>query len=165
MESIARLTERAVYPDSFGARVFKVSRDDQGQRLTHLKVTGGRLQVRDAVSNGDWEEKVNQIRIYSGERFHSVDFAEAGSVCAVTGLSLALPGDGLGLEAGSLRPVLKPVLSTKYPCLKGKILDCSCPNSASWKKRYLNCRLSGMNGCRKYRCRLWGRCRLRYCRA
>jgi len=120
MESIARLTERAVYPDSFGARVFKVSRDDQGQRLTHLKVTGGRLQVRDAVSNGDWEEKVNQIRIYSGERFHSVDFAEAGSVCAVTGLSLALPGDGLGLEAGSLRPVLKPVLSYKISLPEGE---------------------------------------------
>jgi len=120
LESIADLTETALHPASFGAKVFKVSRDDQGQRLTHLKITGGRLQVRDAVSNGDWTEKVNQIRIYSGGKYHTAEFAEAGSVCAVTGLSLAMPGDGLGFEGSSLRPVLEPVLSYKITLPEGE---------------------------------------------
>ena len=111
MEGMADLTVSPTYPEAFGAKVFKVSRDEQGNRLVHMKITGGRLQVRDAIGNGDWEEKVHQIRLYSGERFETVDYAEAGTICAVTGLSRALPGDGLGAERGSGRPILEPVLS------------------------------------------------------
>jgi ribosomal protection tetracycline resistance protein len=98
------------YPDEFGAKIFKVTRDEQGNRLTHLKVTGGRLKVRDVLSNGSWEEKANQIRIYSGQKFEAVSEAAAGSVCAVTGLSQAMPGEGLGIEEASDAPILEPVL-------------------------------------------------------
>lgn len=100
-----------IYPDEFGAKIFKVTRDDQGNRLTHLKVTGGRLKVRDVLSGDDWEEKVNQIRLYSGQKFEAVNEIEAGAVCAVTGLSKARPGEGLGIEAASEAPILEPVLS------------------------------------------------------
>lgn len=98
------------YPVEFGAKIFKVTRDDQGNRLTHLKVTGGKLKVKDVLSNHNWEEKVNQIRIYSGQKFEAVNEVEAGSVCAVTGLSKAWPGEGLGIEETSDAPILEPVL-------------------------------------------------------
>jgi len=99
------------YPDVFGAKVFKITRDDQGNRLTHLKVTGGKLKVKDVLTNDDWEEKVNQIRIYSGEKFEAVNEIEAGSVCAVAGISKARPGEGLGIEKASYTSILEPVLS------------------------------------------------------
>ncbi|KMT20790.1 NYN domain-containing protein [Clostridium cylindrosporum] len=99
------------YPDEFGAKIFKVTRDDQGNRLTHLKVTGGKLKVKDVLSNHGWEEKINQIRIYSGNKFEAISEIEAGSICAVTGLSQARPGEGLGVEEASNAPVLEPVLS------------------------------------------------------
>ncbi len=99
------------YPDSFGARVFKIGRDEQENRLTYMKITGGRLKVRDVINNGVWEEKVNQIRIYSGQKFEAVNEVEAGSVCAVTGLSQTKPGEGLGIEEASNAPILEPVLS------------------------------------------------------
>lgn len=100
------------YPEEFGARVFKVSRDEQGNRLTHLKLTGGSLKVRDSLTNGTWEDKVNQIRLYSGERYEQVNEIMAGSVCAITGLNQTKPGEGLGIEQGSSEtPVLEPVLS------------------------------------------------------
>lgn len=101
---------------SFGAKVFKVSRDIQGNRLTHLRVTKGSLKVKDILSSGPkasepWEEKVNQIRIYSGEKYDMVSEAKAGRVCAVTGLSHTFPGEGLGAEESSQSPVLEPVLN------------------------------------------------------
>lgn len=99
------------YPEEFGARVFKISRDEQGNRLTHMKITGGRLKVKEILSNGLWEEKVNQIRIYSGQKYQAVGEVEAGSVCAVTGLTQSKPGDGLGREEASGTPVLEPVLT------------------------------------------------------
>ncbi|HWQ29963.1 MAG TPA: translation factor GTPase family protein, partial [Negativicutes bacterium] len=99
------------YPEEFGARIFKITRDEQGNRLTHMKLTGGKLKVKDVLTNGTWEEKVNQIRIYSGQKFDAVNEAEAGSVCAVTGLSQTRPGEGLGMEAASAASVLEPVLS------------------------------------------------------
>lgn len=99
------------YPDEFGAKIFKVTRDEQGNRLTHMKLTGGKLRVRDLLSGHDWEEKVNQIRIYSGQKFEAVNELEAGAVCAVTGLSKGMPGEGLGIEEASEAPVLEPVLS------------------------------------------------------
>lgn len=97
-------------PSDFGARIFKITRDEQGNRLTHMKITGGKLNVRNVLTNGIWEEKVNQIRIYSGEKFEPVNEAGAGSVCAVTGLSQTRPGEGLGLEKAFETPVLEPVL-------------------------------------------------------
>ncbi|BCJ94106.1 translation elongation factor G [Anaerocolumna cellulosilytica] len=99
------------YPDEFGAKVFKITRDEQGNRLTHMKLTGGRLKIRDTISNGDWEEKVNQIRVYSGQKFEALNEAEAGTVIAVAGLSKTRPGEGLGAEKASDIPVLEPVLS------------------------------------------------------
>jgi ribosomal protection tetracycline resistance protein len=98
------------YPDELGVKIFKVTRDNQGNRLTHLKLTGGKLKVKDTLSNHNWEEKVNQIRIYSGQKFEAVNEIEAGSICAVTGLSQAKPGEGLGIEEASDTPILEPVL-------------------------------------------------------
>ena len=98
------------YPDEFGAKIFKITRDDQGNRLTHMKITGGSLKVKDILTNGTWEEKVNQIRRYSGQKFEAMNEIEAGSVCAVTGLSQTIPGEGLGVEKGFNMPVLEPVL-------------------------------------------------------
>ncbi len=98
------------YSDEFGAKIFKITRDDQGNRLTHMKLTGGKLKVKDSVTNGVWEEKVNQIRIYSGQKYEAVNEIEAGSICTVTGLSQSKPGEGLGIEEISDTPVLEPVL-------------------------------------------------------
>lgn len=92
----------------FGAKVFKISRDNQGNRLTHLKVTSGVLHVKDSWGE---EEKVNQIRIYSGAKFESVKEASAGAVCAVTGPLHTHPGQGIGIEPASEMPLLEPVLT------------------------------------------------------
>ena len=104
-----------VYPRDFGARVFKISRDSQGARLTWLKVTGGALRPKELISGGAgeerWEEKIDQLRLYSGEKFRVLEEAPAGTVCAVTGLSRTRPGQGLGAEEDGARPVLEPVLS------------------------------------------------------
>ncbi len=104
------------YPAEFAAQVFKVSRDAQGNRLTFLKVTGGALSVRDALSYGALQEKISQIRLYSGAKFRPIDRAEAGTVCAVTGLSAATPGMGLGAGHGAPPAVLTPVLTYRM-CL------------------------------------------------
>ena len=94
----------------FGARVFKISRDGQGNRLTHMKITGGELQVKDLLP-GKEAEKINQIRIYSGSKYETVKVAEAGMICAVTGPLTTHPGQGLGNVEESKLPVLEPVLS------------------------------------------------------
>lgn len=99
-----------VYGTDFGAKVYKISRDEQGNRLTHLKVTGGKLKVRDLLP-GQEAEKVNQIRVYSGTRFEMVNEAEPGMVCAVTGPLLTHPGQALGAEKASELPLLEPVLT------------------------------------------------------
>lgn len=103
------------YPDDFGAKVFKISRDGQKNRLTWMKVTGGSLKVKGLLrGDGDgegWEEKVNQIRIYSGARFETVGEVQAGCICAVTGLTRTRPGEGLGREQASKMPILEPVLT------------------------------------------------------
>ena len=101
------LMETPKYPEEFGARVFKISRDGQGNRLAYLKITGGSLKVKDMVDG----EKVNQIRVYSGEKFETLPEAEAGTICAVTGLTRVAPGQGLGYETASVLPVLEPVLT------------------------------------------------------
>ena len=107
------------YPETFGAKIYKITRDNQGERLTHMKITGGTLKVKSVLSNGRpgetgegiWQEKVNQIRIYSGEKYTMVSEVKSGTVCAVTGLTATYPGQGLGSEQASDMPVLEPVLS------------------------------------------------------
>jgi ribosomal protection tetracycline resistance protein len=111
MQGIVKYTSIPCYPDEFGAKIFKITRDEKGNRLTHMKLTGGKLKVKDVLTNNVWEEKVNQIRIYSGQKFEAVNELEAGSVVAVTGLSQTRPGEGLGIEKASDTPILEPVLS------------------------------------------------------
>ena len=113
-ELLAGLEEYTTEPprgDEFGARIFKLSDDPQGARLTHMKITSGCLKVKDVLHGSGWAEKADQIRIYSGAKYQTVDQAPAGMVCAVTGLTSAHPGDGLGAEAGAPSPVLEPVLA------------------------------------------------------
>lgn len=97
--------------EEFGAKVFKISRDDKGERLTFLKVTGGKLVVKMPVNLVDKEEKVNQIRIYSGAKYETVNEVGAGGVCAVTGLVSSYIGQGFGVEKGTAAPFLEPVLT------------------------------------------------------
>ncbi len=113
LDLLKAYTEMPRYPQSFAAQVFKVSQDPQGSRLTFLKVSGGVLNVRDvpeSARNTDGE-KVSAIRLYSGEKFTPLQTAEAGTVCAVTGLTFARPGDGLGEAQNAGLPVLEPVLT------------------------------------------------------
>lgn len=106
LDGMARFSGMEEYPSEFGARVYKISRDENGNRLTHMKITGGCLKVRSLLG----EEKVSQIRIYSGEKFESVQEAEAGVICAVTGLTKAAAGEGFGMEREAAAPLLEPVL-------------------------------------------------------
>ena len=148
LEGMRRFARCPVYPPEFRARVFKISRDEQGNRLTHMKITGGVLKVRDLLrgrekgteafgagrmegnggkgqtGNGredgaEWEEKVSQIRIYSGSRFETVSQAEAGTVCAAAGLTKTWAGQGLGLEDEGREPMLGPVLSYRIDLPEG----------------------------------------------
>lgn len=108
-----------VYPEEFGAKVYKIGRDNQNARLTYMKITGGTLKVKTILSNQTemkteekiWEEKADQIRIYSGEKYELVNEAATGTICAVTGLTQTYPGQGLGKEKASELPVLEPVLT------------------------------------------------------
>ena len=110
LEGLARYVEPPAYPAAFSARVFKISHDAQGKRLTHLKVTGGTLRVRDAISYGGRQEKAAQLRIYTGGRFRPVDQVPAGGICAVQGLTATRGGQGLGEREEAVRPVLEPVM-------------------------------------------------------
>ena len=112
LSAIAAYAPEKTYLEAFGARVFKVTRDSQGSRLTHMKITGGTLKAKmELTCAEDKTEKVNQIRVYSGERFEAVNEAAAGSVCAVTGLLGTMAGQGLGMEKNLESPFLTPVLS------------------------------------------------------
>ena len=113
-ELLAGLAEYTTEPprgDEFGARIFKISDDPQGARLTHMKITSGCLRVKDVLRGSGWAEKADQLRIYSGERYQIADQVPAGTVCAVTGLASAHAGDGRGNEAGAPSPMLEPVLA------------------------------------------------------
>ena len=115
LEGLDRYTRPAPALHAFGARVFKVSQDEQGTRLTWLRVTGGELKVK-ALLTGEadgepWAEKANQLRLYSGAKYTLTEVIGPGQVCAVTGLTHAKPGTGLGAERDSDVPVLEPVLS------------------------------------------------------
>ena len=122
---LERWIQPAVWPAPFGAKVYKISRDTQGARLTHLKVTGGVLRVRDLLTgcrpggSDAWEEKADQLRIYSGGKYTTVNEVPAGGVCAVTGLSQTYPGQGLGIEAESEQPALEPVLTYRVGLPQG----------------------------------------------
>lgn len=113
LNALDKYTVQQQYSEEFGAKVFKISEDKQGNRLTHLKITSGCLKVKSLLNsnNGLTSEKVNQIRIYSGEKFVSEEIATAGTICAITGISFAHSGDGLGIEKNSLLPILEPVLT------------------------------------------------------
>lgn len=110
LDGLKKYTKTPVYPKEFGAKVFKISRDEQGNRLTFLKVTGGSLKVKSFLYE---EEKINQIRLYSGEKYETVGEVNAGEVCAVTGPTGTFPGQGIGMEKASIMPVLEPVLTCK----------------------------------------------------
>lgn len=119
LEGVGEYMEEPFRSREFGARVFKITRDAQGNRLTHMKITGGSLKARDALTGivrnekenqEKWQEKVNQIRFYSGEKFETAQEAEAGCICAVTGLSRTRSGEGLGMEEEIYYPLLEPVL-------------------------------------------------------
>ncbi len=115
LSALARFTVAPEYPSEFGAKVFKISRDAQGGRLTWLKVTGGALRVKAPLTyraqNQDYNEKADQLRLYSGVKFRALEKAGAGSVVAVTGLSHSYVGLGLGTEAEASAPLLQPVLT------------------------------------------------------
>lgn len=115
LQGLEKYIEMPEYPREFGAKVFKIARDSQGNRLTYMKITGGSLKVKTVLrgqkDGEDREEKVDQIRIYSGEKYEMVNEAFAGMVCAVTGLTFTYPGQGLGREAASDMPLLEPVLT------------------------------------------------------
>jgi len=116
LEALSVYALPAEYPEDFAARVFKISRDDKGQRLTYVKMLGGELKVRTALSYKDsesheLEEKINQIRIYSGVKYDTAESIKAGDVAALLGLSGTYPGQGLGAAADFASPVLEPVMS------------------------------------------------------
>ena len=111
LEGLETYTKVPDYPDTFGAKIYKISRDEKGSRLTHMKITGGSLKVKQVLSGEDWEEKADQIRIYSGAGFEAVKEVPAGAVCAVTGLTRTHAGQGLGIEQTSGEPLLIPVLN------------------------------------------------------
>lgn len=122
MRGMTDYMETPSYGQNFGAKIYKISRDEQGNRLTYMKITGGELKIKQLLTNKKaedtslknknfWEEKVNQIRIYSGAKYEMVSQIEAGRVCAVTGLNYTYPGEGLGIEKESELPVLEPVLT------------------------------------------------------
>ncbi len=113
MDGLCTYTEEKEYPKEFGAKVYKISEDKQGARLTHMKITGGTLHVKDVLEseNNKDGEKVNQIRIYSSEKFSAVDEAQAGTVCCVTGITFAQTGDGLGFEKDTDSAIIEPVLT------------------------------------------------------
>ena len=117
LQGMAALAPQPEYPAEFAARVFKISRSEQGERLTWLKVTGGSLQVRSLLhqqSGGEhWEEKVNQLRVYSGTKYTAIEKAEAGSIVAVTGPEKTWAGQALGSEPEGQAPALEPVLTCR----------------------------------------------------
>lgn len=125
LEALEQFAVQPVYPREFGAKIYKITRDSQGNRLTHLKVTGGTLKVKTSPAGA--QEKINQIRIYSGEKFETAAEAEAGTVCAVTGLQSTSSGQGLGTEQDAPMPALLPVLTCQVllpdGCDTGKMLD------------------------------------------
>ena len=116
LDALLRYAPVPAFPEAFGARVYKISRDAQGVRETHVRVTGGNLRVRQALSlpgrdGAETQEKVTGIRVYNGAKYTAIEQAEAGTVCALTGLSASFAGQGLGFEPDLPAPVLTPALT------------------------------------------------------
>ena len=136
LSGVERYAPQPVYPAEFGAKVFKIMRDAQGARLTHMKITGGALHTKELLTGreGDtvWQEKADQLRLYSGAKFRPVDTAEAGAVVAVMGLSHTFPGQGLGIEPDWSGAVLQPVLTYRV-----ELTDGTDPHTALQKLRQL----------------------------
>ncbi|MBQ7874752.1 MAG: NYN domain-containing protein [Oscillospiraceae bacterium] len=126
IEGIEKYTNQPKETEKFGAKVFKISRDNQGNRMTFMKITGGSFKVRSVVSyqpkdpsEAPVEEKANILRVYSGAKFEPIDEAKQGTVCAVLGLSKTYPGQGLGFEEGGFEPILEPVLNYRIKLPEG----------------------------------------------
>lgn len=124
LDGLERYTEEPKREKEFGAKVFKIAWDDQGNRLTYLKITGGVLKVKESLSGFSrekelWVEKVNQIRLYSGAKYQPVPQAVQGEVCAVTGLTKTYPGQGIGRETASAVPALEPVMTYRLELPEG----------------------------------------------
>ena len=136
LAGVERYAPQPAYPAEFGAKVFKITRDAQGARLTHMKITGGALHTKELLTGreGDtvWQEKADQLRLYSGAKFRPVDTTEAGGVVAVTGLSHTFPGQGLGIEPDWSGAVLQPVLTYRV-----ELTDGTDPHTALQKLRQL----------------------------
>ena len=120
LDGLDQYTRMPEYSETFGARIFKIAVDGQNNRLTYMKLTGGTLHVRDLLYGGEdggWQEKVNQLRVYSGTKYRAIEQAEPGMVCAATGLSHTRPGAGLGAAVSVPSPILEPVLTYRllYP--------------------------------------------------
>lgn len=133
MDVFEEYTLAPKYYDEFGAKVFKISEDDRKERLTHMKITGGVLRVKDEISSGDdnrekWSEKVNRILLYSGSKAKSVDEVYPGEICTVTGLSKTYPGEGIGEEESNKKNILQPVLSYKVDIKDGTDLNTALKN-------------------------------------
>ncbi len=115
LNAISQLTEQTKGAEKFGAKVFKITTDDKGKRLTFLKLTGGNLKVKDIID----DEKINEIRIYSGEKYKNISTAESGMVCAVTGLLKTYAGQGLGIEEHSAKLIAEPIFNYRVVLPKG----------------------------------------------
>ncbi|MEG2420780.1 MAG: TetM/TetW/TetO/TetS family tetracycline resistance ribosomal protection protein [Oscillospiraceae bacterium] len=125
LDGLDRYLAPRQYPTEFSAKVFKIARDDQENRLTYLKITGGTLPVRTQLGGTDrrgepWQEKVTQIRLYSGKKFQQVDVAVPGMVCCVVGLTKTYPGQGLGAADEGVKPTLEPVLRYRVLLSEGQ---------------------------------------------
>lgn len=129
LQGLGRLMQVPEYPEEFGARVFKIARDEQGQRLTYMKITGGELKVR--MPLGDTSDKVSQIRIYSGSRYTTADVVSAGGICAVPGLEHTYPGMGYGITDSDVQTVLEPVLNYQVLLPEG----CDAHKMLSWLRQ------------------------------
>ena len=132
LDFLADFARDRTWPKEFGARVYKIARDPQGNRLTFMKVTGGELKARDQMSGGEgegaWTEKIAEIRQYSGARYTAVPRVTAGELCCVTGLTKVFPGDGLGMERRTGKQTLRPCYACRVIPGPGedlhKVLDC-----------------------------------------
>ncbi len=123
-------TRQSKSRDSFGAKVFKISTDERGNRLTHLKVTGGKLSVKDIIDG----EKINEIRIYSGLKYKSEQDALSGTVCAVSGLTQTFPGQGLGFECDNSSFTFEPVFSYKVKLEDGYDINTALRNLKKYQE-------------------------------
>ena len=133
LDALEAYTPEIHAPDVFGAKVYKILRDSRGKRLTCMRITGGKLSVRDAIrylplhGSEPLEEKVAEIRLYSGQKYETAEAAEAGTICSVAGLTGTWPGQGLGIEPDSNAPILESVLGYRMIFPKGTDLQAVLP--------------------------------------